>query len=405
MIPRLRGVRARRGGTEAQARREVEAAGFRFVSYSDVLPAHARVREAAQRCDEQAVRRGWACSSTTAFHMRASFLSLLFLVSLAGCASTATTEAPRPAQAEPGPYAGLSAEIRTALEAGFYEPAALANPNWQRFFERLDTGLAAARTDTAAYLAFRTARPEAGISHFEFYKASAIRPSTNAAAPVSYEVRPDGVAVLRIRTFGMSTAAQPIVAAFGAMAAAPPRALIVDLRGNGGGDLSSMLVAGHLIAQPTPAGLFVARTFWATHDAVPPPSEWNTLPLLTSLDEDAFFEALSTEGALVGVVPPMGPRYAGPVYLLTDGGTGSACEPLAYLLKSTGRATLVGETTAGAMLSATTTELSNGWTLRFPAADYYVPDGTRLDGVGVAPDVAVPSAQAMDEALRMAMAG
>ena len=250
-------------------------------------------------------------------------------------------------------------------------------------------------------LQIRTCRAN-GVSHFELYKASPVSPSPRTGPTASYDVRPDGVGVLRVRAFDMSTVAQPITAAFGSMATSPPRALVVDLRGNGGGDLSSMLVAMHLVSEPTPAGLFVARAFWATHDAVPPPSEWSRLPLLASLDEEAFFRSLATEGALVGVVPPVAPRYAGPVYLLTDGGTGSACEPLAYLLKATGRATLVGERTAGAMLSATTTELSNGWTLRFPAADYYVPDGTRLDGVGVAPDVAVPSAQALETALRLA---
>ena len=163
-----------------------------------------------------------------------------------------------------------------------------------------------------------------------------------------------------------------------------------------------MLVVGHLIEAPAPAGLFVSRQFWATHDAVPPPSEWSTLPLLASLDEGAFFESLSTHGAVVGVVPPMAPRYGGPVYLLTDGGTGSASEPLAYVLKAAGRATLVGEPTAGKMLSGSTTALSGGWTLQLPVADYYAPDGTRIDGVGVAPDVAVPSADALQTALRLA---
>ena len=135
---------------------------------------------------------------------------------------------------------------------------------------------------------------------------------------------------------------------------------------------------------------------------MPPPSEWSGLPILTSPDMDAFFAALETQGALVGFVPPMAPYYGGPVYVLTGPNTASASEPLVYLLQSTGRATVVGQTTAGAMVSATMTELGDGWVLQHPVADYFTPDGTRLDQVGVTPDVEVPLADALDEARRLA---
>lgn len=353
----------------------------------------------------------WQNPLTTASRMRPLLLlPFAAALALAGCAATAPPDQTRPpgpaaVSTSPRPYAGLSSEIRATIEAGFYEPAALASPNWQRFFARLDAGMAAATTDAEARAAFAAAQPEAGVSHLSLSKESTL-PSgpPGTRPPVSFDVR-GGVAVLDIRSFNGSVAAAPIVDAFQAMALDPPRALIIDVRGNGGGDISSMLVAGHLIEAPAPVGLFVSRQFWATHDAVPPPAEWSSLPLLRSLDQNAFFEALSTEGALVGIVPPMTPRYAGPVYLLTDGGTGSACEPLAYVLKQTGRATLVGEKTAGQMLSGSMVKLSDGWTLQLPVADYYVPDGTRLDGVGVTPDVSVPSAEAMSEALRRATVG
>ncbi len=333
-------------------------------------------------------------------------LLLLGAFVVAGCASTVTPVA-SPAEQPPaalGPYAGLAAEIRTAVEDGFYEPAALERPNWQRFFASLDSGLAAATTDAEARAAFRSAVPEAGVSHLSLSKADAASATPrDGRPPASFTVDPEtGIAVLDIRTFAMSAVAEPIVGAFRAMAADPPSALVVDIRGNGGGDLSSMLVVGHLIDAPAPAGLFVSRQFWTANDAVPPPSEWSKLPLLTSLDEGAFFQALSTHGAVVGVVPPMAPRYGGPVYLLTDGGTGSASEPLAYVLKATGRATLVGQPTAGQMLSGNVTALSDGWMLQVPVADYFVPDGTRIDGVGVTPDVPVPSADALQTALRLA---
>jgi tetratricopeptide (TPR) repeat protein len=78
------------------------------------------------------------------------------------------------------------------------------------------------------------------------------------------------------------------------------------------------------------------------------------------------------------------------VFLLINGGSGSASEPLAYFLKTTGRATLVGEPTPGAILAAVPHPVGQGWVLTLPEADYYAADGVRLEGHGVTPHMSVP---------------
>ncbi|GAC1690166.1 MAG: hypothetical protein NVS9B3_08750 [Gemmatimonadaceae bacterium] len=95
------------------------------------------------------------------------------------------------------------------------------------------------------------------------------------------------------------------------------------------------------------------------------------------------------------MVAPRRPRFDGVVYALIDHQTASASEPLVHLLGASGRATLVGERTAGAMLAAPPHMLGDGWVLILPEADFYAADGTRLEGVGVAPHVATSSADAM----------
>jgi tetratricopeptide (TPR) repeat protein len=82
------------------------------------------------------------------------------------------------------------------------------------------------------------------------------------------------------------------------------------------------------------------------------------------------------------------------VFLLVDALSGSASEPLAHILKTSGRATLVGERTPGAMLSAPPHPVGDGWVMIFPEADYIAADGTRLEGNGVRPHVAVASDRA-----------
>ena len=322
---------------------------------------------------------------------------LLALV-LSACAS------PRPSAERDAGYTALLPQIRSTVEASYYAPAEFTEARWSRFWTDLEEGLGAATTDREARQSLREAARTLGVSHFDLVRRdSASAPSGEASAPVALDLGADGVAVLRVDAFSVRETMRPVVEAFHAIAAAAPRALIVDLRQNPGGDVSSMLLAGHLIRQPAPAGLFLSRTWWATHDAVPEPSAWGALPLLTSPDMEAFFGALETEGALVGLVPPMEPRYDGPVYILTSGGTASASEPLVHLLQAQGRATIVGEQTAGAMVSSDQTELPGGWTLQHPVADYYTAEGTRLDGAGVVPDVAVPAAEALATARRLAL--
>ena len=163
-----------------------------------------------------------------------------------------------------------------------------------------------------------------------------------------------------------------------------------------------MLLAGHLVSRPVPAGRFLSRKWREGNDAPPPPSAWGTLPVLTNPDLDAFFRALDQRGALVGVVPPCPPRYDGPVYVLTSRTTASAAEPRVHLLQSSGRATVVGERTAGEMVSSRRVALSDGWMSCTRSPTTTRAEGTRLEGEGVAPDVNVPASRALEEAVALA---
>jgi C-terminal processing protease CtpA/Prc len=63
------------------------------------------------------------------------------------------------------------------------------------------------------------------------------------------------------------------------------------------------------------------------------------------------------------------------------------------------RVTVVGEQTAGEMLSQRMFDLFPGTHLFVPIADYYSARMGRIEGVGVAPTLAVPPAAALDSAL------
>lgn len=144
--------------------------------------------------------------------------------------------------------------------------------------------------------------------------------------------------------------------------------IVIDLRGNTGGAAAmTMGVAGHFFAQSKKLGVMLTRD-----------SQLNIL---------AFPRRVNAAGELVE-------PFAGPLAILVDETTGSASEVFAGGLQSLGRASVFGETSAGAVLPAVPTRLSNGDTLLHALGDFETSTGQRLEGTGVVPDVAAPLVRA-----------
>jgi C-terminal processing protease CtpA/Prc len=141
------------------------------------------------------------------------------------------------------------------------------------------------------------------------------------------------------------------------------KALVLDLRGDLGGDESTLLrLAGALVG---------ADTFGVRH------RRHKTEPLSTRAD---------------------GPRFTGTVVVVVDAQSASAAETLAYLLQMRKRGTIVGDRTAGAVMEAKGYEHRVGtdvvayYGTLVSVADIVFADGTRLEGRGVIPDeILLPS--------------
>lgn len=79
------------------------------------------------------------------------------------------------------------------------------------------------------------------------------------------------------------------------------------------------------------------------------------------------------------------PQWRRPLVLLINGGSRSGKEMVARSLQRAGRATIVGERSAGAVLGGSLYTLSDGSLLYLAVQDVTV-DGERLEGLGVTPD-------------------
>ena len=88
------------------------------------------------------------------------------------------------------------------------------------------------------------------------------------------------------------------------------------------------------------------------------------------------------------------------IFVLSSGRTGSAGEHFVLSLKRTHRATIVGETTYGAGNYGAANKIAGGFSAFIPVGRTFDPDtGKGWDYVGVAPNIPVPAAEALTEAL------
>jgi carboxyl-terminal processing protease len=75
--------------------------------------------------------------------------------------------------------------------------------------------------------------------------------------------------------------------------------------------------------------------------------------------------------------------------VLTDRACASACEDFVMPLKTTGRATLIGETTFGSSGQPFLYDFGNGMSFRVSTKRMYLPDGSEFEGVGIRADIEV----------------
>jgi len=133
---------------------------------------------------------------------------------------------------------------------------------------------------------------------------------------------------------------------------------------------------------------------------LPPDQAW-----AVRTDRSGRRVVLKTEGGCGPLEQPASNAMA----VLVNGQSRSAAELTPAALQEAGRAVVVGEHTAGAVLISQETELPDGGRLTLSRADFVTSRGVRLEKRGVAPDLAAPTSAAdrmagRDPALEAAIA-
>jgi hypothetical protein len=176
--------------------------------------------------------------------------------------------------------------------------------------------------------------------------------------------------------------------------------LIIDLRDNRGGSINSGLrTAQYLINADLDGGIFLARKWYENNNGIPKPEDYKNYPAVSEANQELFMATINQHGAIKLTAKPLVNRFQGNVFILTNKNTGSTCEPLVYGLQQNKYATIVGEKTAGAMMSSEKFDVGEEFVIIIPTADFFTSDGFHIDGTGVKPDVETKSSNALDYVL------
>jgi C-terminal processing protease CtpA/Prc len=152
----------------------------------------------------------------------------------------------------------------------------------------------------------------------------------------------------------------------------------------------------HMISERFDAGGFVSQRWKKEQHRAPVKSDFIKAAPWQGWSIREFWRDVQEKLVVRIQFSPMENPYLGDVYVLTSQKTASAAELAADALKSSGRATIIGETTAGEMLSQKPYDIDTGFHLYLPVADYYSVQQGRIEGVGVKPDHYVESEGALE---------
>lgn len=189
------------------------------------------------------------------------------------------------------------------------------------------------------------------------------------------ELLADGIGILEVLSFG--SPAEVVEEAYAAAMTrlAGANVLVIDVRGNGGGNPNTVALLSSYLFGTEPVHL--NSIYWRADNRT----------------ED-FWTRRSVSGPRFGAEKP--------VVVLTSARTFSAAEEFAYNLQARRRAMIIGEVTRGGANPGQAERLEEHFLVFVPTGRAINPiTKTNWEGVGVRPEVSVAADKALDEALRL----
>jgi carboxyl-terminal processing protease len=203
------------------------------------------------------------------------------------------------------------------------------------------------------------------------------------------EFLPSGIAYLKVSLFPGKIGidfAKELDSIFSGKFANAER-LIIDLRGNPGGGIGGLTLMSYLTPDRVPIGYSWNRKMARERRDPASLPVFNKIPrsklaipglALKFLGKTSVF--VHTEG--LGLRP-----YQGRVAILVNRHTTGAAEMVAQFAQENRLAVIAGEKTPGRLVTRSAFKLGSGYRLVIPVAAYVSAKNTRIEGIGITPDV------------------
>jgi C-terminal processing protease CtpA/Prc len=194
-------------------------------------------------------------------------------------------------------------------------------------------------------------------------------------APLQVDTLADSIVWVRLSSFADPGVTRAFDRAFPDFAAV--RGMILDLRehdGAGGGRESGYRILGRLVRRP----LVTSR--WRTPQYRP-----------AYRGQDMPDSAGAWFAAPADTIAPRSdlPVFTGPVAMLSSSRTGGSAEDMLIAYRNAGRGPIIGEPSAGSAGQVSELRLHRDWRLRLTVTRDAFPDGTEIQGTGIAPELPV----------------
>jgi len=215
---------------------------------------------------------------------------------------------------------------------------------------------------------------QAGGTESEHTLARSGYQNVRGLPPFEWKTQPGGIALVSLTSFENFSTAKQFIDQFPTIREST--GVILDIRRNGGGSSGvGYAILQRFIDKPTLGSRVRMRQYNPTNRARGLVMNW------TELEAD-------------GIQPFEGPRFSGPVVVLSGAGTFSAAEDFLVAWKSSGRGKIIGERSGGSTGQPLFFTLPGGGSARVCTKKDTFPDGTEWVGAGIQPDIEVRQTRA-----------
>lgn len=304
------------------------------------------------------------------------------------------------------PFEQTLDDIEKAMQTYHYSPKELSSQEYKEMQAKMKVLAESAETKKAFITGFNRLWREGPFSHVRIDEAKQsaeeladFLDGMNVGGNGAVLSWKNSIALLTVNTMMGQDTIKQIDAAYDEINRKKASALIIDLRENNGGAFAVNPLVSHLIQTPINSGAFISQSWNANNDLPPTAEDMKDVAPWEGWSIKSFWNDSQNNTLTKIQFQPATPYFDGKVFVLISKTTASAGELAADALLGVANVTLIGETTAGEMLSQKMYDVSGGLQIFLPIADYYSINSGRIEGNGVKPHIFAPTEQALEIAL------